>query len=109
MKNKKRKEKEEFFMTFKEFLETRPEDVEKAKACKNLDEFKKMADGFGISYKGDSELQQAYDFIKNSQDHLSDDDLNNVAGGAARLHRKGNAFHNKETGETLTLDSGTKV
>ncbi len=95
-------------MTFKEFLEKRPEDVKKAKACKNLDEFKKMVDGFGISYKGDSELQQAYDLIKNSQNQLSDDDLNNVAGGA-RLHRKGSAFHNKDTGETITLDSGKKV
>ena len=68
-------------MTFKEFLEKRPEDVKKAKACKNMDEFKKLVDSFEISYTGDAELKEAYDFIKNEKKELSKDDLNSVAGG----------------------------
>ena len=95
-------------MTFKEFLEKRPEDVKKAKACKTIDEFKKLVDSFGISYKEHSELQQAYDFVKNEQRELSEDQLNDVAGGA-RLHKKESAFFNHQTGETITMDSGKKV
>ena len=68
-------------MTFKEFLEKHPEDVKKAKACKTIDEFKKLVDGFEISYAGDNELKEAYDFIKNEKKELSKDDLNSVAGG----------------------------
>lgn len=68
-------------MTFKEFLEKYPEDVKKAKACETIGEFKKLVDGFGISYKGDAELKEAYDLIKNSQKELSDDDIGAVAGG----------------------------
>ena len=95
-------------MTFKEFLEKRPEDVKKAKACKTIDEFKKLVDSLGISYKEHSELQQAYDFVKNEQRELSEDQLNDVAGGA-RLHKQGSTFLNNKTGETITMDSGKKV
>ena len=83
-------------MTFKEFLEKRPEDVKKAKACKNMDEFKKLVDGFGVSYKGDAELKEAYDFIKNEKKELSDDDLNAVAGGKGDTYAgEGNKFNFK--------------
>ena len=68
-------------MGFKEFLQKCPEDVKKAKACKDLSEFKKLVNKAGISYKDDSELKKAFDFVKNSQGELSDDDLNAVAGG----------------------------
>ena len=68
-------------MDFKEFLQKFPEDVKKAKACKDLSEFRKIVDKAGISYKDDSELKKAFDFVKNSQGELSDDDLNAVAGG----------------------------
>lgn len=68
-------------MTFKEFLEKHPEEVKKAKKCKTIGEFKKLADDFGISYSGDAELKEAYDFIKNANKELAEDDLNAVAGG----------------------------
>ena len=68
-------------MDFKEFLQKCPEDVERAKACKDLSEFKKIVDKAGISYKDDSELKKAFDFVKNSDGELSEDELNAVAGG----------------------------
>lgn len=68
-------------MTFKDFLKNRPEDVKKAKACKTIGEFKKFADDVGISYNGDAELTRAYDFIKNENKELTEEDLTTVAGG----------------------------
>ncbi len=93
-------------MTFKEFLETRPEDVKKAKACKTIGEFKKLVDGFGISYKGDAELKEAYDFAKNS---ISNEDLDNVAGGAAYKHKAEDLYYNKFNNNVLSEGSGKKV
>ena len=80
-------------MTFKEFFKTHPEDVKKAKACKTIGEFKKLVDSFEISYTGDAELKEAYDFIKNEKKELSDDDLNAVAGGKGDTYAgEGNKF-----------------
>ena len=96
-------------MTFKEFLETRPEDVKKAKACKTIDEFKKLVDSFGITYENHAELQQGYDFIKNNQNQLSDDDLDNVAGGAAYKHDAKDLYYSKDGKTVLSEGSGKKV
>ena len=86
-------------MTFKEFLQKHPEDVEKAKSCKTIDEFKKMVDGFGISYEEDSELENAFDFVKNGQNAqqtLSEDELDDVAGGKAYRVKKGKYYVNSQ-------------
>ena len=83
-------------MTFKEFFETHPKDIKKAKACKNMDEFKKLVDSFEISYAGDNELKEAYNFIKNDKKELSEDDLNSVAGGKKDTYAgEGNTFNFK--------------
>ncbi len=93
-------------MTFKEFLEKRPEDVKKAKACKTIEEFKKMVDGFGISYKGDAELHEAFDIVKNK---LSNEDLDNVAGGASYKHRGDHVYYNKFNSDVITEGTGKKI
>ena len=88
--------KGELSMTFKEFLEKYPEEVKKAKACETIGEFKKLVDEFGISYKGDAELKEAYDLVKNSQKELSDDDISAVAGGSKKntYNSGGGSQHN---------------
>lgn len=68
-------------MTFNEFLEKHPEEIKKAKACETIDEFKKLVDDLGISYNGDAELKQAYNFVKGEGSELSDEDIETVAGG----------------------------
>jgi arsenate reductase-like glutaredoxin family protein len=93
-------------MTFNEFLEKRPEDVKKAKACKTIEEFKKMVDDFGISYKGDAELHEAFDIVKNK---LSNEDLDNIAGGAARKFKQEDLYYNKYNNSVLSEGSGKKV
>ena len=95
-------------MTFKEFLEKRPEDVRKAKACKTIDEFKKLEDNVGISYKGDAELKEAYNFIKNEQKELSKDALNNAAGGCVD-HRDGYYEGPFERRKSMFNGSGKKI
>ena len=71
-------------MNFKKFFEVNPSEIEKAKACANFEEFKKLVDKNGITYKDEEEVKSAFDFIKGKEGELSDDLLEAASGGRAK-------------------------
>ena len=73
------------FMNFREFLEAKPGEVEKASKCENLEEFKKLVDEARIDYKDEEEVKSAYNFVKGENGELSDDLLESASGGKSSL------------------------
>lgn len=59
-----------------------------AAICKNLEEFKKVADSFGMKFSSDESAEKLYSVLKEKDSsgdgmELSDDDLDSVTGGNA--------------------------
>ena len=59
-------------------MEFSKEQLEKAAACKNVEEFQELAKSEGIELSDDE--AEAY-FAEFNNEHLSDDELDEVAGG----------------------------
>ncbi|MBR1778960.1 MAG: hypothetical protein IJ758_00430 [Clostridia bacterium] len=96
-------------MTFREFLEANPNEAKRASSCKNIQEFKKLADEHGITYADEAELQSAYSFIKGEDIELNEDMLEAVSGGS-----KGDITITSNTtidehGQTKKTDTTTKT
>lgn len=91
-------------MNFREFFETNPEEVAKAKECKNFEEFKRLVDESEITYKNEEEVKSAYNFVKGESGELSDDLLEAASGGKGGPEymelNKHDIFKNDD-GETL--------
>jgi len=90
-------------MNFKEFFETHPGEVEKAKGCKNIEEFKKLVEKHGISYKDEEEVKSAFNFIKGENGELSDDLLEAASGG------KGSPYMELDKHNVYTNDDGNQI
>lgn len=86
-------------MNFKEFFEANPAEVEKASKCKNLEEFKKLADEMGIDYKDEDEVKTAYNFVKGENGELSDDLLESASGGKGYAEYKGDQVYKNNKGD----------
>lgn len=95
-------------MTFKEFLQNNPGDVEKAKKCKNIDEFKNLIKSVGISYNSEKELVEAYDFVKGNKAALSDDALEAASGGKGRVYSASEVYKRADGGAIITDGTGKK-
>ena len=65
-------------------MEFSKEQLEKAAACKNVEEFQELAKSEGIELSDDE--AEAY-FAEFNNVHLSDDELDEVAGGRVRISK----------------------
>ena len=97
-------------MTLKEFIEKNPAAVEEAAKCKDLNEFKTLAEKVGITFGSSEKLEKAFELVKNQKvTELSDDALDAVSGGGWRLHDAKNVFVNKASGTVQTIGTGKKA
>ncbi len=96
-------------MTLKEFIEKNPAAVEEAAKCKDLNEFKTLAEKVGITFDSSEKLEKAFELVKNQKvTELSDDALDAVSGGW-RLYDAKNVFVNKVSGTVQTIGTGKKA
>lgn len=68
-----------------DFQDLSPEQIQRGMACKTLEEFKAFVGAEGLDLD-DAETQAAFDEMNGME--LSEDDLDNIAGGAWRWHPK---------------------
>ena len=96
-------------MTLKEFLDKNPAAIDEAAKCKNIDEFKSLTEKAGITFDSEDKLEKAYETIKNNDaTELSDDALDAVSGGSARVINRSDIFYN-EAGEMIVRGKGKKA
>ena len=94
-------------MTLKEFIEKNPSAVEEAGKCKNLNEFKNLTEKAGIKFESHEKMEKAFELVKNkTATELTDDALDAVSGGAARIHKASDVFINTQTGKEYTTSKG---
>ena len=97
-------------MTLKEFIEKNPSAVEEAAKCKNLDEFKSLTEKVGIKFESQEKLEKAFELVKSkTATELTDDALDAVSGGSARIHKASDVFINTQTGKAYTTSKGKKA
>ena len=75
------------------FIAKNPELFNKAQECKSLDEFLNLAKENNIEFE-DISLEEAYNFLNGKQE-ISDDLLDNVAGGKGKKKDKLTRVDNK--------------
>lgn len=92
-------------MNVYDFTKKYPQIVKKAEQCKNFEEFESLANENNLNFEN-ADLKQIYEFLQ-EDDELSEDVLNNVAGGI--VPKKEIVVKLKRVEEPMTSPTQPKV